>query len=46
VEWPWGVEVTPSMPKGSYDARVTLFEGYCGRNALDIVTISDAFVVS
>ena len=46
VEWPWGVQVTPSMPSGSYDAKVTLFEGYCGRNTLDEVTILDAFVVS
>jgi hypothetical protein len=48
VVWPYSIEVTSSMPRGEYDAKITLFSDYCGRNEniLDSVTNSDAFFVS
>jgi len=43
VVWPYSVEVTSSMPRGDYDAKVTLFGDNCGRDVLDSVTKSNAF---
>ena len=46
VVWPYSVEVTASMPRGSYGAKVTLYGDSCGRNVLDSVTKPSAFIVS
>ena len=46
VVWPYSVEVTSSMQRGDYNAKITLFGDYCGRDVLDSVMKSDAFSAS
>ena len=48
VVWPSSVQVTASMPKGAYNAKVELFADadYCTMDALDTVTKNYAFRLS
>lgn len=45
--WPSAVQVTSSMPRGAYSAKVELFvdADYCTMRAIDIVTKDYAFSV-
>jgi hypothetical protein len=46
VVWPYSVEVTSSMPRGRYNAKVVLYGDSCGGNELDSVVKQYAFIVS
>jgi hypothetical protein len=36
--WPSAVQITSSMPKGAYNAKVELFADYCSTDKLDTIT--------
>jgi hypothetical protein len=44
VEWPWAVQVTTDMPRGSYNEKIVLFDESC-RTELDEMVAPDAFDV-
>jgi hypothetical protein len=45
IVWPSSIQITSSMPKGAYNAKVELFADYCSSDRLDMVTKDYAFRV-
>jgi hypothetical protein len=42
--WPSSVQISSSMPKGAYNAKVELFADYCSTDKLDTMTKDYAFI--